>query len=116
MADVTVPLGGWGYGNWDASEWGTNSPPLPLGTGQLGTATVAAGSIVSVTGLAGTSALGTAIGVIEATVNVSGVSATGIANYPVFDAIVFLDGWGSVGWGDQTWVDGSLSFEATTQL
>ena len=34
MADVTVPLGGWGYGNWDASEWGTNSPPLPLGTGQ----------------------------------------------------------------------------------
>ena len=44
MADAIVPLGGWSYGNWGSGEWDTNSPALPLGTGQLGTATVSAGA------------------------------------------------------------------------
>ena len=89
MADAIVPLGGWGYGNWGSGEWDTNSPALPLGTTQLGTATVAAGATVSVTGVSGSSALGTAGAVIAATVNVTGVSATLLRQSLSLELLVF---------------------------
>ena len=100
MADVVVPLGGWNYGTWGAGEWGNNSPAMPLGTGQVGSVAVSGAATVAVTGVSGTTGLGSATVQADATVAVTGVSATGIANYAVWDAIVYLDGWGRAGWGE----------------
>jgi hypothetical protein len=47
---------------------------------------------------------------------VTGVSATGIANYAVWDAIVYLDGWGRAGWGEFAFGEGSISVQGTTAL
>ncbi len=75
MTDVTVPLSGWGFSTWGTDSWGEGQA-LPVGTGEVGSVAVAAGAVVSVTGVVGTAALGTAIAQANASVSVTGVSAT----------------------------------------
>ena len=36
MADVTVPLSGWGFSTWGTDSWGEGNA-LPVATGELGT-------------------------------------------------------------------------------
>ena len=112
MADVTVPLGGWDYGNWGGGEWGNNSPAMPLATGQVGSVSVTGDALVSVTGVSGTTGLGSATVQAAASVSVTGVSATGIAGYTVWNVTVDLDGWGRGTWGQNAWNE-SLGLVAT---
>jgi len=60
MADVTVPLSGWGFSTWGTDSWGEGNA-LPTATGAVGTVGVTGDAVVSVTGVVGTAALGTAI-------------------------------------------------------
>ncbi len=80
MADIHVPLSGWGYSTWNSGTWGTEVP-LPEATGSVGTVTVVQGAGVStsVTGLAGTGSVGT-VTVAQGTgvsTSVTGLAATG---------------------------------------
>ena len=100
MTDVTVTFGGWGYDAWGAYVWGeSNAPALPVGTGGVGTVGVTGNAVVTVTGVVGTSGLGTATAESGAMVSVTGVSATGVANYTIWDATVYFGGWGRGDWG-----------------
>jgi hypothetical protein len=74
MANVVVPLTGWGYDTWGSDGW-SESPALPFSTGQVGSVSITGDALVSVTGVAGTSGLGTAAAQADAIVGVTGVSA-----------------------------------------
>ena len=77
MADVTVPIGGWGRFGWGEMPWGQTD--LPKATGAVGSVTVNAEANVPVTGLfatGGVSPLGVTV-IAEANVDVTGVEATG---------------------------------------
>jgi hypothetical protein len=41
MADVIVPLSGWGYSTWGTDSWGEGNA-LPFATGEVGSVTVEA--------------------------------------------------------------------------
>ena len=112
MADVTVPLSGWGFSTWGTDSWGEGQA-LPVGTGEVGTVTVQSVNNVFVSGLEGTTALGTAIAQANASVSVTGVSATGETGYTRWDWTVYLDGWGRAGWGELPFGTGSSSVQAT---
>jgi hypothetical protein len=47
---------------------------------------------------------------------VTGVSATGIANYSVWDATVYLGGWGRAGWGDFGFGTDSISVQGAGEI
>jgi hypothetical protein len=55
MTDVTVPLSGWGFSTWGTDSWGEGIS-LPFLTGEVGSVAVAAGAVVSVSGVSGTTA------------------------------------------------------------
>jgi len=77
MADVTVPIGGWGRFGWGEMPWGQTD--LPKATGAVGSVTVNAEANVPVTGLfatGGVSPLGVTV-IAEANVAVTGIEATG---------------------------------------
>jgi len=77
MADVTVPIGGWGRFGWGEMPWGQTD--LPKATGAVGSVTVNAEANVPVTGLfatGGVSPLGVTV-IANADVDVTGVEATG---------------------------------------
>ena len=61
MADVIVPISGWGYSTWGDGQWDV-SPATPTATGAVGSVTVVEGPGVSVTltGCQGTTSLCTA--------------------------------------------------------
>jgi hypothetical protein len=114
MTDVTVPLSGWGFSTWGTDSWGEGNA-LPIGTGAVGTVGVTGDAVVSVTGVAGTAALGTAIAQANASVSVTGLSATGVVGYTVWDATVYLGGWGRGVWGQGSWGQ-SLGLQATGEI
>jgi hypothetical protein len=114
MTDVTVPLSGWGFSTWGTDSWGEGNA-LPIGTGAVGTVGVTGNAVVSVTGVVGTAALGTAIAQANASVSVTGLSATGVAGYTVWDATVYLGGWGRGVWGQGSWGQ-SLGLQATGEI
>ena len=74
MADVTVPLGGWGALAWGQAAWGEGSASL-VGTGQVGSVTVAADANVDVSGLQATGSVGSVTVAASADVTVTGVTA-----------------------------------------
>jgi hypothetical protein len=76
MADVTVPVSGWGYSTWGTDSWGEGNA-LPVGTGAVGTVTIQSVNNVFVSGVEGTTAVGTAPAQADANVSVTGLSATG---------------------------------------
>jgi hypothetical protein len=51
MADVIVPIGGWGRSGWGESPWGQSG--LPFATASVGSVTVTAEANAPVTGFAG---------------------------------------------------------------
>jgi hypothetical protein len=110
-ADVTVPLSGWGFSTWGTDSWGEGQA-LPVGTGEVGSVAVAAGAVITLTGVVGTTALGTATAAATATIYATGVQGTGIAAYAVWDATVYFGGWGRGEWGQGAWGE-SLGLEAT---
>jgi hypothetical protein len=67
-------------------------------------------------GLQGTSALGSETAFTSVDIAVTGVSATGIANYSVWDATVYLGGWGRAGWGDFGFGTDSISVQGTGEV
>ena len=72
MADVIVPLGGWGSQGWGESAWGFGSVSL-VATGSVGSVIVVENISVSVTGVNGTGNVG------QVTVQEGiGVSVTGV--------------------------------------
>ena len=114
MADVTVPLSGWGFSTWGTDSWGEGNA-LPVATGELGTVGVVGNAVVAVTGVAGTTALGTAEAIISQSVSVTGLSATGEVGYTRWDITVELGGWGRGVWGQGSWGQ-SLGIQATGEL
>jgi len=108
MADVIVPLAGWGYSTWGTDSWGEGNA-LPFLTGELGSITVTADAVVSVSGVVGTTALGNATAQVDATVNAIGVTATGELGTLRFDATVLLGGWGRGVWGQGAWGESQVS-------
>ena len=71
MTDVTVTFQGWGRAGWGEQAFGEGSASL-VATGSLGSVTVQAAAIVSVTGLSATSALGTTTQTGTASIGVTG--------------------------------------------
>ena len=72
MADVIVPITGWGYSTWGTDGW-DESPVVPSATGAVGSVTVAASAVVSVSGVSGTAGLGSTSVTINQSVSVTGL-------------------------------------------
>ena len=111
MADVIVPISGWGYSTWGTDGW-SDSPAIPFATGAVGSITVTANATVSLTGVSGTTSLGTSEAQIRQSVLVTGLSATGEIGYTRWDMTVDLGGWGRGVWGQGPWGE-SLGVSAT---
>jgi hypothetical protein len=77
MADVIVPLTGWGRDGWNDLAWGEGSVTNSGATGNVGSVTVTADANVSVTGLAGTGSVGSTTVTADANVSVTGLAGTG---------------------------------------
>ena len=97
-----------GIGNVDATG--------VVGSSAVGSVAVTADALFSVTGVQGTSALGSETAFTSVDIAVTGVSATGIANYSVWDAVVYLGGWGRAGWGDFGFGTDSISVQGTGEI
>ena len=71
MADVIVPITGWGRGAWGDLGWGANN--FPQLAGAVGSVTVVAKANAPVTGLSATASVGSVTVVAEANAPVTGV-------------------------------------------
>jgi hypothetical protein len=76
VADVIVPLGGWGSQAWGQAGWGEGSTSL-VATGQVGSVTISIGAVVNVTGVSGTGNIGSVTVQAGANIPVTGLQATG---------------------------------------
>jgi hypothetical protein len=74
MADVIVPIGGWGRSGWGEGPWGQSG--FPFATASVGSVTVTANADVAPTGLEATGAVGEVAVGIFVSVDVTGVSGT----------------------------------------
>ena len=91
MADVTVPLSGWGFSTWGTDSWGEGNA-LPVATGEVGSVTVIEGfaANVAVTGVTASFVVGNTVVQGDKNGLVLGNSATGeVGNPTVTGAAVF---------------------------
>ena len=71
MADVIVPLSGWGRGTWGQLGWNEGSITNAGATGNVGSVTVVAEANVPATGLQASGSVGSVTIVAAANVNVN---------------------------------------------
>ena len=76
---VTVPLDGWGVGDWGDAGWGYSNAGSEA-TGAVGQVVVDAEGTANVDGVAATGAVGSVVTTGTANITLTGVQATGYVN------------------------------------